>query len=192
VIVVGNGYVEYLAGTGTRLERGQYKKKYARTIVVTAQYTVESKLVEFIRKAASLASDSLFLYVPRDATNKYEGIFPKNVRVITSSNAYELIKQADFHATVYSTCAMEAPFFGTPNILININGKSKECFEKVLTDPETTRYVNTEEEFVRLVSTWERLEPAEIKLRHKGFIQTGYVQEIKKAVERIGGKKDDM
>ncbi|MCH2230921.1 MAG: hypothetical protein MK105_11315 [Crocinitomicaceae bacterium] len=58
--------------------------------------------------------------------------FPENMSFEEELNVYELIVNSDVHITAYSSCALEAPTLGTPNILINVDNKAKEYYQEKL------------------------------------------------------------
>ena len=58
---------------------------------------------------------------------------------------------ADVHATVYSTCAIEATRFDVLNILIDLNGMSTQYFNKILQEKEDAYYINTADEMIQCI-----------------------------------------
>jgi len=164
----------------------ELRKKYKYIIATSSQYTVENDLIEFLKKSAFLSPYILFIFVPRDLSKDYSNFnFPGNIIMIKNLDVYQTIKYSDFHATVYSSCAIEAPALGVPNILINIKNESKKYYSEILTNPEVTRFVDTPEEFVNLIQNWAPKSKEEIKQLHEGFYTKNHKESLKKALDKI-------
>ncbi len=139
----------------------EFKKHYKKVVCVTSQYVIESQLVEFIREAALRSPDIGYVFIPRGKLEQSDTDygFESNVKVSHGHNTYAVIQQCDFHATVFSTCAVEAPFLGVPTILIDLDGLSTQYFGEVLTDTRLFCFVTSPGEFLSILST----HPFEIK-----------------------------
>ncbi len=133
----------------------EFKTHYQSLVCVTSQYVIESELVKFICEVADRTPEIGYLFIPRGqfGHRPYHYRFPSNVKVVTTYNTYGVIQQCHFHATVFSTCAVEAPYLGVPTILINLEGWSKRYFKEVLTDERLFCFVNNCDEFVSMVSS---------------------------------------
>jgi len=160
VFPIGDFYIEYIKKNASQCALAKLSKNYSTSVGVTLQETVEKRAIEFVCQAAYLDSDILYLLIPRKPKGKrYDTLdLPPNVVVIKDLNFYELMICVDFHSTVYSTCALEAPSLGVQNILINIDGLSKQFYGPVLDDDRITRYVETPEELVKSISTFEKID----------------------------------
>jgi hypothetical protein len=84
----------------------------------------------------------------------------------------------DFHSTVNSTCALEAPSLGVQNILVDIDGLARLYYEKVLSDDRVTRFANTPEEYVDIVKSFTRLDRSVVCQLHEDFFATNYQENI--------------
>ena len=91
----------------------------------------------------------------------------------------------DARATVYSTCALDAPALGVPNILINIDGLAKKYYVDILTNSDITRFVDTEEDFLTTVLTWNTKNMREIMDMHNNFYEQNHKESLKKALKLI-------
>ena len=111
--------------------------------------------------------------------------FPSNMKTFRHLHFYEIVKFTDFHATVCSTTALEAPVMGTPNLLMNINGQAKNYFEALLTDAEVTRFADTPEEFVDILSRWSPPSRSHIAVLHSGFYSDNHERALKEALNVI-------
>lgn len=193
VLPVGSYYVElinkkYKPEIYFKDKLKLWKKKYKNIIVISSQITIEKDLLEFIQCCSQNDRNNLYLFVPRDLDKKIqlygqlENLIVWRDKII---DIYKIIKFANFHATVYSTCALEAPALGTPNIMININNLSKKIFGDILIDKRSTKYVDTINEFVKVIQEWNPLPKCEIKKIHEDFFVSNYNKNIKYALKVI-------
>ena len=83
--------------------------------------------------------------------------FPENMTFEEELNVYELIVNADIHLTAYSSCALEAPTLGTPNILINIDDKAKEYYHEKLLEENGNWYCANGEEASKTILSIQQI-----------------------------------
>ncbi len=190
VIPIGSMYIDYLNNRyNNEIEEKLFndmKVRYKKTVVVSSQYTIENRLVEFLINSSFLDKSILYILVPRGIEKEnINCILPSNFIIILDIDIYQLIKLSDFHATVYSTCALEAPALGVPNIMINIDNLSINYYKEILNNPNTTRYVNKEEEFVNLIKKWRKKDHEKIKILHEVNLTQNYKDNFKRALEII-------
>lgn len=182
---VGSFYVDYVR-TLYRPERQLHERisGYKRVVGVTLQWTYERRLINFIRETAKLDSSVLYVLIPRVQKKEYSGMgFPQNIVVIMDKNFYELMTYCDFHSTVNSTCALEAPSLGVQNILVDIDGSASLYYEKVLSDDRVTRFANTPEEYVAILKDFDRLDRDTVCQLHQGFLAMNYRENIRNFVK---------
>jgi len=192
IFPVGSMYIEYMNKVEERRLVNKFKtfrRNYKHIVAVTSQYTVEIQLIKFIKDSATISSDILYLYIPRDPSIPYKVAFPKNIKIIKEFNAYQLIKYSDFHATVYSSCAIEAPALGIQNILININNEAKKNYSDILIDKNISRFVENEKEFVELIRSWKIKPKKKIQDLHKDFIAQEHSKSLSEALNYILSKE---
>jgi hypothetical protein len=186
-IPIGSYYIEYLKSEFVQ-DKSLYKKidKFRSSIGVTLQFTIENQTIEFIREAAILDPSLLFILIPRlPVTRDYTNAsLPVNVWVLLDRDFYELMMYMDYHATVYSTCALEAPSFGLQNIMININNLSKEYFKNTLSD-EITTYVNTPQELINTVNNIKKLDKNTVYHKNEKNIMPHYKKNLRNALSII-------
>jgi len=187
VYPVGSFYIEYVKTNHIPNENlVQRLKNYRVTIGITLAITAESWVIEFVCQAAVLDRDICYLLIPRHPQEEHYSSFelPDNVMIVKDENFYELMMLADFHATVYSTCAIEAPSLGVQNILINLDGLSKRFYGNILSDSRVTRFVDTPQEFVRTANSFERLDRDTIVELNKDLIAVNYEENIRELLRR--------
>jgi len=195
VFPVGSMYIDYIknqyrSSANTIKIFEEFKKKYKKMVAVSSQISFEDKLIDFLKKAASLYKDILYIYVPRDLDKDYSNVnFPENIIILKDLNVYQIIKEVDFHSTICSTCALEAPALGVPNILINIKNWSTKYYSNILLDQNVTRYVNKEEEFVSMILNWIPLPKEKIIRLHSKFYKPSHRENLKEALKNIRNSK---
>lgn len=193
VLTVGSMYIEYMnkeyqfPKKVIKLFRN-FRKKYKKIISVSVQLGAENKLISFLKKSANINDkDILYIFAPRNPDKDYSNIkFPPNIIILKNLNTYQIIKQSDIHSTLYSTCALEAPALGVPNILINIDGYAEKIYSKLLTNKDVTRFIETEEEFVSTILDWHPKSRNEIMNLHKDFYEKNHKKSLKIALGKIG------
>jgi hypothetical protein len=191
VIPVGSMYLDYInikykASNDIKIKFNTLRKRYKLMVAVASQWTVEKKLIKFLKKSAPLNKNILFIFIPRDLKKDYSfAKFPDNIIILKDLNVYQIIKESDFHATVYSTTALEAPALGIPNILINIDGLAEKHFSEILVDRKITKFVNNEKEFLELIINWQPPSKSEIIKLHDGFYKQNHKDNIGRAIKLI-------
>ncbi len=181
VIPIGNFYTDYILHKSVNNERiNKLKVQYKFVVTVTGQnHYTEDILIKFLKDAATKAPDVCVLYVPRTVSKSYDNYgFPKNLIKMDWLNCYESIVQSDFHSTVFSSCALEAPSMGIQNILININNLSKEHFGDILVNPLITQFVNSSDEFIEIIRSMDKLPKNQIVSSNSNIIFPGYKNNI--------------
>lgn len=124
----------------------KYRSKYKRIIVVAGQSNAEKHLSGFVNAIAYDRKDILFIYVPRtndaDVSSKEE-----NVLIKKDVNIYEYLKWADVHMTISSTTCLEAHYYHTPTIFVDMNHLASEYYGNILTRKNGAVYITRKEEF---------------------------------------------
>ncbi len=187
VYPVGSFYIEYVKMNHIPNKNlVQRLRNYKVSIGITLESTTESRVIEFVCQAAVLDRDICYLLVPRYPQEEHYSSFelPDNVMVVKDENFYELMMLVDFHTTVYSTCAIEAPSLGVQNILINIDGLARRFYETVLDDRRVTRFVETPQEFVSIANSFEKLDRDTIVKLNEDFIAVNYEKNIQELLRR--------
>jgi hypothetical protein len=182
VYPVGSFYIEHIRKNyKAEAEVAEQLRNYRRSVAVTLDYIMEKRAIEFVCQAADLDRTVLYLLVPRLPHEKHYSSLslPANVTVVKDKNFYELMMYVDFHSTVWSTCALEAPSLGVQNILINIDDLSKQYYGTVLSDNRTTRYADTPGEFVNTINSFEKLDKDTIIMLNEHIIASNYRDNIK-------------
>ena len=188
---IGNGYIDYI----NNYYNGDKKlieliRKYKKSVAVSSIPEIEHKQIPFIREAAMNNKNIIYIFIPRIPNKNYSyANFPSNVVFFKHLDFYKIVKYVDFHSTIFSTCAFEAPAIGTPNILINIDNLAKEYLSVLLEDKELTKLTDSVNEFVNIILNWDRKNSDEIKKRHSGFFADNHREKLRIALSEILGRK---
>ena len=191
IFSVGNMYIDYINNSYLPSDKdielfNNFREKYKKIVAISSQIGIEDRLIDFLIKSSSLSSDILFIFVPRNFNKDYSNYnFPSNILILDNLDVYQIIKESDFHSSVNSTCAIEAPALGVPNILINISNESKKYYFDILTNPDVTKFVDTPEEFVKIIQTWSPKPKEKIKQLHEGFYAKNRKESLKINLHKI-------
>lgn len=146
------------------------------------------KLVRFLIEANGFLKKSYkFIIQPRRTSeNHYRSLFefPDNFS-FSSQSIYETIANTDLHITIFSTTAIEALSIGKPNILVNIEGKSKEFLGEMLLENEFTNFVDTKEEFCDILDNLKVNSKDSIALSNNLNVKSDYKKNVNTLIERI-------
>jgi hypothetical protein len=190
VIPVGNFYLDYIKNNFKESETFTgLLNDYDKTFCVSLQeLDIGEKIIPIIVNCAKHYPEYLFILKPRrNSVSYYYEKFelPKNVIPIADINVYQLIMSTDFHITVYSTCALEAPALGKKNIMVNIENKSKEIYGETLNNVLTTVFVENEIELIDLIKDMEISDKSSIENHHKNIVIKDYKENINNFLENI-------
>ena len=154
IFPVGSYYLEYLRNNFCRnSELDMLSMHYSYIVSVSLQWIVEEKLIDFILTVSKETKHVLYILVPRNYVDHKYGKYklPENVLFFPSLDVYQIIMHSSYHCTVYSTCALEAPFFGVKNILVDIDGLSNE-FLNSLKYTDHTVFVESKNDFIEYIT----------------------------------------
>lgn len=189
VFPVGNFYLDYmrknfLPNPSLSLRVSQFRT----SVAVTLQQTVEQALLEFTIQVALADPDVLFVLVPRNKrASDYRHIaFPENVIFRDDLNFYQIAMHCTFHTTVYSTCALEAPYLGKFNLLFDYKGLAAQYFGDVLKN-DTTRYIATTEEYATRLQANTPVGPEKLKQAGEYLFEKDVETNIKNVIAELTG-----
>jgi hypothetical protein len=190
IVPVGNYYLDYL-NTNLKVDVNLEKtlKCFKKSFVVSLQEIDKTEaLIPNIILCAKENTDCIFILKPRKlSVSFYKKEYEKldNVLFIDDLNIYQLISQTDFHITVYSTCAIEAPALGKHNILFNLNNLSKSIFGSTLTNKMSTTYVENLKELNFVVRNTKVPLKSDILMAHKSVIMSNYKVNIDNFIQNL-------
>lgn len=180
VCVVGNFYVEWVKNNANPPhELIELKAKYTKAVGVTLQYTVDNELRNFINSVAVLLPTVLFVLIPRPKEDEGQTpVSPENVITWRKNRFYETILALDIHTTVYSSCGIEAPSLGTPNILVDINGLATKYYAERFQGNEGSLIVNSAEEYAIALQNFKVISREEVIKLNEDNIAPDYKERV--------------
>jgi hypothetical protein len=194
LVPIGYFYIEHIKENAkNNLQLQEYfdklRKKYKKIVAVASSQATDDIAADFVKKAAKMDAGIAYLFIFRFYnvdSSKYQ--FPENVIVNPEFDFYQNALYSDFHATVYSTCALEAPFLGVRNLIMNINNLGKTIYQNLLKEGSITHYCETPEEMVRLIKTLPPLPRAEIEKEGSSYYKQNNYENIRQFLLSIGIK----
>ena len=189
VLPVGHYYL-HLIGQSEGKDSSLSKKlaKFELSISVSLQDdSIGSQITSILKEIAIKRPNWSFVFVPRKTLqSEYEKMnLPPNILFAPQLNVYEVMAVCDIHTTVFSTCALEAPTLGKPNVLINIGNKSKEYYASILSDKRVTRFADSAEEFIAEIEKGNFPEKPEIKKSNRLVMVSGFDKNLREALTKM-------
>ena len=189
VLPVGHYYL-HLIGQSKKENSSLFNEiaKSEKSISVSLQDdSIGSQIVEFLKEVAIKRPNWIFVFVPRKTPqSEYEKMnLPPNIIFAPELNVYEVMAICDIHTTVFSTCALEAPTLGKPNVLVNIGNKSKEYFQDILADKRVTRFAETVDEFMDEVEAKSFPSKEDIEHSNDKVMVSGFDENLEMALKTI-------
>ncbi len=194
IFTVGSYYLQYLSSNfKPNKELQAIQSKYDLTIAVSLQKTFELKVFDFIEQIANKIPNVLFLMIsrsyPADKLETY--IKSSNVVLAPPIDCYNNLLHSDFHCTIYSTCALEASYFGIKSILLNIDNLTTYFLDEFISS-ENIYIVDNPEDFLlllqKLISTKSESNNKRKNIEDK--CNANYNVNIKNALSAIRNKND--
>jgi hypothetical protein len=178
IIPIGSYYLNYLKVNfkpDKKLKSKIDNYKYVIGVSLQDQDWEYNGVLSFINNVASKNKEILYIIIPR---KRRDGIMKsENIIVYEKLNCYDIILHCNIHVTLYSSCALEAPTLGIPNILININNFASLYYDKIL-DKYHTKMVDNEESFLAAISDMANLDKETIKLKNNKVFVSDYEKRI--------------
>ena len=183
IIPVGSFMIEYILKKDNDIFE-QYRKKFEKIVSISLDDLTLEHTINFIKNAARKLNNILFVLIPR---NKDVNIRADNIIIIDrySYSCLEAVKNSDFHLTVFSTCALESPSLGVPNIFWNYNNLSEEYFKEYIEKKDFNFLVNSEQGLIDLLKKDISFNRQELIESNKEYFMPNYEKNIKKFIEKI-------
>lgn len=179
VFPVGYDFLDRTINTPTEYLVSGKGEQFDALVIFSLQEPFEEYMFSFIIEAASLDKKVLYVIVPRDTNKLYNQVSKiENIVIERNFSVYECLKKADVHATINSTCAIEAPCFGVPNILFDYKSWSSDYYGKVLNDSGITIYCNTAEDFVNKLRTHKFYSSEKIIKESRTFFERDFYSNV--------------
>jgi hypothetical protein len=164
----------------------QYQDLNSKIIVTVAgQVQLDRECLGFIEQVTLLRHDIYFIYVPRKITPYIANYTHKNIMIEKKLDIYQCMQNSHCSSTVFSTCAIESLIFGTPVILINIDGYAKKFYSDFFSSVTSVFYADTPEEYVSYISDALNKDREQVATEGKLFYADGHIERVKKSLEEI-------
>ncbi len=178
VIPIGSYYLDFLKSNfkqNKELEIIVKNYKYAVGVSMQDADWEYKGMLDFIEKVAKKDKDILYVIIPRKRTDNVK--LSKNIILFNSLDCYNIILHCNIHVTLYSSCVLEAPTLGIPNIMININDFANKYYKHIL-DQYHTKIVNNEDELIKAILEMSRLNKKQIQLKNEDIFVSNYSNRI--------------
>lgn len=142
-----------------------------------------SLILDFLIKCANSDSTVLYILIPRKRKD-FLVTFPSNIIIYDRLDCYNIILHCNVHCSLYSSCALEAPSLGIPNILIDIDGFASKYYKNILSNAHT-KYVTTEENFFVALKELAFLKKNFIQNKNKNIFLKNYNDNIVSFLKKL-------
>lgn len=189
IFPIGSFYLEYVEKNflfDARLLEIIKPYKYVVGVSLQDKDWERDKLFSFLFPCANANKEVLYILIPRKRDDFPE--LPKNMIVYNEIDCYNIILHCNVHCSLYSSCALEAPTLGIPNILIDINQIASNYYGKLLSSVHT-KYITTLEEFFDALRLVVALEKSIIQEENKNIFYNNYSNNIKIFLKKMGIEK---
>ena len=162
------------------------RETYSKIIAVTLQWTVTLEVVSYIKKQALLNPTYCFILIPRNKEDlpKNSAVM-QNIKVFLDLNCYEIIASADYHLTVSSTCAREAPSLGIKNIFYNYKNMSNLSYQEYISSKRFNIILEENQSIAEAIQCDTYIDKEGIMTENNEFVSLHYKDNIKKITRRL-------
>jgi len=190
VIPIGSYYLNYLENNFI-IDRELLSKissyKYIVGVSLQDADWEFDGMLSFIKNVALKDKNILYIIIPR---KRRDGIkLFDNIMLYDKLDCYNLILHCNIHVTLYSSCVLEAPTLGIPNIMIDINKFATKYYNDIL-DKYHTKIVDSEDSFIIAIPEMADLDKNTIKLKNDKVFVTDYERRINNFIKLIFNKKE--
>lgn len=150
--------------------------EFNKIVAFSFQDVFYEAIFQFINEVASLDKSICYLIIPRNINENYkENNLEPNVFIERKLNIYEALQICDIHASINSSCAVEALIFGVPNVLYDYNNWASDYYKQILGEDNSTFYVKEPEEFINVIRRNEFMPKQEIERKGSFFFKKGFI-----------------
>lgn len=182
---VGHFYIDSIKNNfKSNKELNGLLNNYKTSIAVSLQRNWEEKLLEFITNIAENNPDIAFVIVPRNKEKNYQ-FKHKNMFTFNTLNCYEIILHCDSHATISSTCAVESPRLGKPNILINIENETENNLYFLLENKRINYLVNSRYDFEKALIQIKSIDKKKLSDYSEHYFKSDYIKNVNSAFNQL-------
>jgi hypothetical protein len=144
----------------------------------------QKAIFDFIIPLSKLNNNILYILIPRKRKD-FPKDLPTNIIVYDKIDCYNVIMHCDIHCTLYSSCALEAPTLGLPNLLINENNIAINYYKDMLLNFHT-KYISKYDDIISVIKELKKLKKDDIKYKNSNIFIQNYKINIIKAIKQLG------
>ena len=181
IIVVGSSLVNVALESKNDFLK-IYKKKYRKVISISIQDLLLKETLNFIEKSSALLPDIMFIIIPRNKI--INNIFHDNV-MISYEDCLKTIRFSDLHLSIFSTCLLEAPSLGVPNIFWNYDELSIKYFKEYIESKDYNFLINNEVQLKQLLEKNINIQNHSIIESNKDYFIANYDENIEYFLEKL-------
>ena len=185
IFLVGSMLVSYYSNK-TNNKILSLREQYSKIIAITLQWTVLDEVIEYIKRESKLNKEYCFILIPRkkEELNSYT-FDTNNIKIFLDLTCYEIVANSDYHLTVSSTCAHEAPSLGIKNIFYNIRNLSNISFGQYIKSNSFNLLLKPNQHISEIIDLDLDESKESIMNKNRDLIYPNYVDNINKMVEDI-------
>ena len=189
VHAVGSDFLEKKKQAGQQETLKQPENTDLFTISVSGNYMVQEPVLQFLEAVLDQDPSLHIYYYPRFRSgSKSNALYTPNARltIVDKGSIYDGIMQTDCHATTWSTCGIEAPFFDKPVIFINLNNCADIAFDDAYLSQPYIKIADSPESFVQAVNVVKKTHFSGIAEQHESYMGSTYQASCKSALNHLG------
>ena len=190
VFTVGSYYIDLMrqeADTNKCL----FEKKYGFLkdkiiITVASQYDIDKAILTFVEQTAKLDSRLFFVFVPRFVKDYHRSYKNDRIVIETELDIYQCMQNSHVTSAVLSTCAIESLAFGTPVVLMDIDGLAQFAYGKFFEGILSVLYAPKPEGFIGKINEAVQFDRNVVREEGNLFFADNHEERLKKVLTVIG------
>lgn len=190
VLTVGSYYID-LMRQEVNANKCLFEKKYGFLkdkiiITVASQYDMDKAILTFAEQAAELDGHLFFVFIPRFVKDYHRCYKNDNIAIETELNVYQCMQNSHVTSAVLSTCAIESLAFGTPVVLMDIDGVARFMYGSFFEGIQSGLYASRPDEFIEKVNKAVHFDRNVVKEEGNLFFADNHEERLKKVLAVIG------
>ena len=189
VFAVGSYYIDLMrqeADTNKRLFDKKYGSLKARLIItVASQSDMDKEILTFVEQVAKLDSRLFFIFIPRFVKDYHRSYKNDNITIETELDVYQCMQNSYVTSAVLSTCAIESLAFGTPVVLMDIDGVARFMYGSFFEGIQSVLYASRPDEFIEKVNKAVHFDRNVVQEEGNLFFVDNHKKRLKQALSDI-------
>lgn len=189
VFTVGSYYINLMCRE-LDVNKRLFAKKYGLLkdkiiITVASQYDIDRDILTFVEQAAKLDSCLFFIFIPRFVKDYHRSYKNDSIVIETELDVYQCMQNSHITSAVLSTCAIESLTFGTPVVLMNIDGLAQFSYGEFFKGFLSVLYADSPEDFIEKIQQAIQFDRNVVREEGNLFFADNYEERLKKALFEI-------